>query len=93
MFAIEETRVYGTFLVLAGHVLVRFIPYKEVIMMVSAQLSNVTALAVNNRKPANWRRKASMLPETRELLDDFFGKYNKMLAEFLHDERYLWQDK
>ena len=32
-----------------------------------------------------------MWPETRQLLDTFFAPYNKLLAELLNDDRYLWR--
>lgn len=34
-----------------------------------------------------------MLPETRQLLEDFYAPYNKRLAALLQDDRYLWRDR
>lgn len=33
-----------------------------------------------------------MWPETRELLQNFFHPYNNMLADLLHNKKYLWND-
>ncbi|XP_072039731.1 carbohydrate sulfotransferase 15-like [Amphiura filiformis] len=33
-----------------------------------------------------------VLPETRALLDNFFVRYNRELAEYLGDEAFLWND-
>ena len=33
-----------------------------------------------------------MLPETEQLLRDFFTDKNKELADLLNDEKYLWKD-
>ena len=35
---------------------------------------------------------ATMLPETKALLQDFFEPFNAKLAELLEDSRYLWKD-
>ena len=53
-------------------------------------------------KMDNWLTKANprvsqvasveMLTETKTLLDDVYGVYNKLLADLLADERYLWSD-
>ena len=34
------------------------------------------------------RKKETMLPETRKILEDFLRPYNKMLAELLHDNKF-----
>ncbi len=64
---------------------------------VAAAMPAYAARKVLNRKPQNTRtergrNKDDMLPETRALLDNFYGKYNMMLAELLGDERLLWKD-
>ena len=33
-----------------------------------------------------------LLPQTKELLDDFFQPYNQLLAHLLSDNKYLWND-
>ena len=33
-----------------------------------------------------------VLPETRAVLDRFFEPYNRRLADFLGDDRFLWKD-
>ena len=35
----------------------------------------------------------AMMNETREILDDFFRPYNRLLADLLHDDRFLWNRK
>jgi len=32
-----------------------------------------------------------MLPETRELLRDFYAPYNKLLAKLLNNDGFLWE--
>jgi N-acetylgalactosamine 4-sulfate 6-O-sulfotransferase len=39
------------------------------------------------------KKRAPMLPQTKQLLDDFYAPFNKALAEALGDERYLWKDE
>nr|XP_054770949.1 carbohydrate sulfotransferase 15-like [Lytechinus pictus] len=34
-----------------------------------------------------------MLPETQQLLDEFYAPFNRELARMLGDERYLWDDR
>ena len=34
-----------------------------------------------------------MLKETQTLLDDFYRPFNELLAELLHDDKYLWKDE
>ena len=35
-------------------------------------------------------KSVEMLPETKRLLDDVYGPYNKLLATLLEDKRYEW---
>ena len=32
-----------------------------------------------------------MLPEARRVLDEFFAPFNRLLAEELRDDRFLWR--
>ena len=43
----------------------------------------------NPRKPKDVK-KGPMLPETKQLLDDFYRPFNTRLAHLLNNERYLW---
>lgn len=45
------------------------------------------------RTNAQSSRYPRMLPETRQLLMDFYAPFNTKLAELLQDTRYLWQDQ
>jgi hypothetical protein len=38
------------------------------------------------------RDKFAMLPETEQLLYDFYKPYNHLLAKLLSDDKYLWED-
>ena len=33
-----------------------------------------------------------MLPETKTLLDEFYGPYNEQLAELMNDKRFLFPE-
>ena len=40
----------------------------------------------------NWEKyRNSMLPETRKLLDDLYEPFNKLLADLLGDDRFLFK--
>ena len=47
--------------------------------------------AVNTRKDST-NHIGPMLPETRQLLLDFYAPFNQELAELLNDDKYLWND-
>ena len=55
-------------------------PYDPVI---AAQIGESSQLNTNDEK------KPEMLPETKELLDQFYKPYNQQLAQILHDDNYL----
>ncbi len=37
------------------------------------------------------RSHGDILPKTRRLLEEFYEPYNKQLADFLQDDRFLWR--
>lgn len=45
------------------------------------------------RTNAQSSRYPRMLPETRQLLEEFYEPFNKKLAKLLDDDRFLWLDK
>ena len=53
---------------------------------------------IANKNPSNvgvlkGRLGDAMMNETRQLLDNFFRPYNRLLADVLHDDRFLWNRK
>lgn len=54
----------------------------------------VKKLHPQNAKERYWNRsKLPMREDTKELLDRFFKPFNKKLADFLGDSKWLWQQK
>lgn len=37
-------------------------------------------------------KKKEMLPETRQILEEFYRPFNEKLADVLNDKRWLWKD-
>ena len=45
-----------------------------------------------NTRKASDRQLGKMLPETRQLVDDFYASYNTDLARMMEDDKFLWND-
>lgn len=49
----------------------------------------IMAMPVRNKQSDKYEK---MMPETRQLLRDFYAPFNRKLADLLQDERYLWAE-
>ncbi|GFN84158.1 sulfotransferase [Plakobranchus ocellatus] len=56
------------------------------------EAEDVLEKPVFNRRRASDKKLGKMLPETRDLLKQFYRPYNVELARLLQDERFLWED-
>ncbi|CAG5129501.1 unnamed protein product [Candidula unifasciata] len=55
-----------------------------------SELDNIQKMPRAFEKTDQARQAGPMMPETRLILDKFYSKYNKQLAETLGDPKYLW---
>ncbi|XP_076461709.1 carbohydrate sulfotransferase 15-like [Babylonia areolata] len=53
----------------------------------------VMKLPKANTRRRDDRKLGSMLPETRQMLNDFYRPHNRQLAEILQDPRFLWEEE
>ena len=66
-------------------------------IIISARLSRGKMQSLFGSTRANRRRDSDknlgpMLPETRELLEEYYRPFNHRLVELLGDEKYYWND-
>ncbi|GIL90839.1 hypothetical protein Vretimale_16779 [Volvox reticuliferus] len=54
-----------------------------------AEWTKVLKMETRNKNSNKYKQ---MLPETRTMLEDFYRPFNERLAEFLGDDRWLWQE-
>ena len=55
-------------------------------------VADVFQEAYEKFKPAQYQNVIQMLPQTKELLEEFYRPFNEKLSGLLNDEKFLWND-
>ncbi|XP_071087317.1 carbohydrate sulfotransferase 15-like [Haliotis cracherodii] len=68
--------------------LFRFLDLRD---LTKSEMTLVLGLEPNNIRNVNAQHVGEMLLDTRQMLTDFYSRYNKELTELLNNRKYLWE--